>query len=188
MIQHTNLNISIPNFTADNLTGQTVIHKTTRAADLKNIYKDNESLLSLPQDEIIYEVDAYLPVDEGTLGGLFFGLTKINPGKVGDEYYMTRGHFHSLSDRGEFYWGIKGHGALILMTRDRVTRHEEMRPGTLHYIPAHTAHRVANTGDEPLSFGACWPSDAGHDYEEIEKHGFSSRLFDINGKPALVSQ
>ena len=29
------------------------------------------------------------------------------------------------------------------------------------------AHRVANTGNSVLSFAACWPSDAGHNYEEI---------------------
>ncbi len=171
-----------------NLSGQSVIHKSTRTGDLKDLFQDEGSRLLLPQDDIIYEVDAYLPVNEGTLGGLFFGLTKINPGKVGNEYYMTRGHFHTVSDRGEFYWGIQGQGALILMTRDRQTRYEAMLPGTLHYIPAHTAHRVANTGDVPLSFGACWPSDAGHDYGEIAKKGFSSRLFEVNGKPELVSK
>ena len=38
------------------------------------------------------------------------------------------------------------------------------------------AHRVVNTGDLALVFNACWPSDAGHDYHPIEKHGFRARI------------
>jgi glucose-6-phosphate isomerase len=76
---------------------------------------------------------------------------------------------------------------LILMDQNRNSWAEEMVPGSLHYIGANTAHRVANTGDENLIFGACWPSDAGHNYEEIAINGFSARLFEINNKPLLVS-
>jgi len=173
-------------FIEDTLTGKPVIHKSTRICDLKNLFRDEEARSEILQDKVIYNVEAYLPVNEGTTGGLFFGITRINPGKVGDEYFMTRGHYHALADRGEFYWGIKGTGALILMTRDRKIRYEKMYPGSLHYIPAHTAHRVANTGNELLSFGACWPSDAGHDYDEIATNGFSGSLVDVNGIPELI--
>src|SRR5690606_404218 len=146
----------------DELNGDGVIRKSTHIGDLKNMFADEAWRAQMQQDKLVYDVKAYLPVKEGTVGGLFFGITKINPGKVGDEYFMTKGHFHALSDRGEFYWGIKGTGALILMDRKRNTRIEKMQEGSLHYIPAHTAHRVANTGDDILSFGACWPADAGH--------------------------
>lgn len=175
-------------FIQDSLKGKPVIQKSTRISDLSGLFKNEQMRSEIPQDKVIYDVEAYLPVAEGTTGGLFFGITKIQPGKVGDEYFMTRGHFHALADRGEFYWGIKGRGALILMTRDREIRYEEMYPGSLHYIPAHTAHRVANTGDEILSFGAVWPSDAGHDYIEIERNGFSAYLLEVNRKPELIAK
>ena len=58
-------------------------------------------------------------------------------------------------------------------------------PGSLHYIPGGVAHRVANTGNSVLSFAACWPSDAGHNYEEIANKGFSARLVEVNGTPKL---
>lgn len=61
-----------------------------------------------------------------------------------------------------------------------------MRPGSVHYIPGRTAHRVANVGDTVLSFLACWPADAGHDYETIAAHGFGARLRAVNGRPELV--
>jgi glucose-6-phosphate isomerase len=173
-------------FLQDVLKGESVIHKKTYIRDLKGLYLDEEARVGMPQDTILYEVDAYFPVPEGTEGGLFFGITRINPGKIGNEYIFTKGHFHAKSDRGEYYWGIKGEGMLLLMDRERNCRAEIVRPGSLHYIPAHTAHRVANTGTIILSFGASWPSDAGHDYEEIFRNGFSSRLIEAEGEPQLV--
>jgi glucose-6-phosphate isomerase len=63
-----------------------------------------------------------------------------------------------------------------------------MYPGSLHYIHGYTAHRTANTGNDILSFGACWPSDAGHDYDTISKRGFSKILVQQNGQPALIDR
>ncbi|OAQ40342.1 glucose-6-phosphate isomerase [Pedobacter psychrophilus] len=184
MTTHTAL--SSITFFSDDLKGKEVINKVTSIGLLKDVFADEKSRAAIDQDKLVYEVQAYLPVQEGTLGGLYLGITKIHPGKVADEYFMTRGHFHELSDRAEYYWGIKGEGYLILMDRDRNTRMEKMTEGSLHYIQAHTAHRVVNTGNSILSFGACWPSDAGHDYKEIADHGFSARLMDQNGNPELV--
>jgi len=48
------------------------------------------------------------------------------------------------------------------------------------------AHRVANTGELVLTFLACWPSDAGHDYERIVAEGFCARLRKVRGSPTLV--
>jgi len=51
---------------------------------------------------------------------------------------------------------------------------------------ARIGHRVANTGSAPLHFAACWPSDAGHDYDSIRKYGFGARLMKVDGKAKLV--
>ena len=76
---------------------------------------------------------------------------------------------------------------LILMKHDRSrTWAEKMVPGSIHYIPGCTAHRTANTGKGTLSFGACWPSDAGHDYDTISQYGFSKILVSQGGEPVLV--
>lgn len=175
-------------FLGDELQGEEVRRKSTRIGDLTNVFLDEPARMAMPKDRLVYDVAVYFPVREGTLGGLFFGITKIHPGQVGSEYFMTRGHFHALSDRSEFYWGIRGEGILLLMDRNRKIWAERVKAGSLHYIPAHTAHRVANTGDEVLSFGACWPSDAGHDYQEIALNGFSQRLLNVHGQPRLVGE
>jgi glucose-6-phosphate isomerase len=167
--------------------GAGVITSTKNIGQLQHLFLDENARQQMDQQQQVYRVQAHLPVAEGTTGGLFMGTTWIKPGKVGNEYFMTHGHFHQLADRGEYYWGLEGNGVLLLMDEDRNTRAEYMYPGSLHYIPAYTAHRVANIGDSELSFGACWPSDAGHNYDEIKQRGFSKRLINHNGIPTLIN-
>jgi glucose-6-phosphate isomerase len=167
------------------LQGEGIIESKKCIKDLIGVFRDESACNLMDQDTLVYNVQAHLPVKEGTPGGLYFGTTIIQPGVVGDEYFMTRGHFHATSDRAEYYWGVQGSGMLILMDSDRNTWAEPMFPGSLHYINSHVAHRVANTGNTTLIFGACWPSDAGHNYAEININGFSARLIQANGKPIL---
>lgn len=168
------------------LKGKNVKESSRRMKDLKGVFMDEAVRKQLDQDELVYEVQAYLPVGEGKEGGLFFGNSTIYSGKVGSEYFMTKGHFHAIMDRAEYYWCIQGEGMLILMDENRKTWGEKMTPGSLHYIPGRIAHRVANTGNQPLRFGACWPSDAGHDYDTIATNGFGARLMEKNGLPQLI--
>jgi glucose-6-phosphate isomerase len=168
------------------MTGSPVIGQVRKLKDLTGIFHDKEAFDRMDAEQLVYTVQSWLPVAEGTPGGLFFGVSTITPGRVGNEYFMTKGHFHSKSDRAEFYWGIMGKGVLILMDRERNTWAEEVSPGSLHYIGSEIAHRLANTGDENLLVGACWPSDAGHDYEEIAANGFSACLLELDGEPKLV--
>jgi glucose-6-phosphate isomerase len=181
-------NIVFPQFIFidDNLIGDKVEKTARKIKDLKGVFSDEQSYSHIPEDSLVYEISCVFPEKEGISGGLFFGITCLYPGKVGDEYYMTKGHFHAQRDRAEFYWGIKGEGMLIMMDENRKVWAERMFPGSLHYIPGGIAHRVANTGNRLLSFGACWPSDAGHNYREILSKGFGKRLVERNGGPELI--
>jgi glucose-6-phosphate isomerase len=168
--------------------GTEVRTSITRLAQLKGIFRNQPAWESINPDTVVYSVQWHEPVIPGTAGGLSWGSTTIESGCVGDEYFMTRGHFHAKRDRGEYYTTALGTGMLVLMGEDRVARVEAMFPGSLHYIPGYTAHRTLNTGDVPLIFWACWPSDAGHDYETIARHGFSVRVMKHNGMPAIFSE
>ncbi len=170
-----------------NISGKSVINPVKKIKDLQHIFEDKKAFLKIDKEKIIYEVQVIRPVEEGRKGGLFYGKTIIHPGKVGNEYFMTKGHFHQKVDRAEFYWGIEGEGMLILMDKNRNTWAEKMYSGSLHYINGYIAHRTVNTGTTKLSFGACWPSDAGHNYQEIIDNGFSARLKEVDGKPQLIS-
>lgn len=173
-------------FTGQNLEGNGVVPSVRTLGDIIGIFEDREAASGMDMAQTAYSVSSAFPVPEGTPGGLFFGITRIMPGKVGNEYFMTKGHFHRNEDTAEFYWGVEGEGVLILMDRNRNVWAERMFPGSLHYIPGKVAHRVANIGVTPLVFDACWPSDAGHNYEEIAAGGFAMRLKEVNGFPTLV--
>ena len=116
---------------------------------------------------------------------LLYATTVLQPGQVGGEYFMTRGHFHANVDRGELMLTLSGHGALILMDRERDTWIEPMEPGSMHDIDGRYAHRVANTGNTPLVFFVSWMSDCGHDYESIREHGFGKVLVASESGPVL---
>lgn len=156
-----------------------------RLRDLEGIFEDTAAWRAMDGDTVVYSVEWEERVQEGTEAGLFWGSTVVEPGQVGEEFFMTRGHFHAKRNRGEYYTTVQGSGILLLMDEARCSRVEEMAPGSLHYIPGFTAHRAVNTGNTPLIFWACWPSDAGHDYETIAEHGFSQRVLARNGLPVL---
>lgn len=172
-------------WSSSRLHGDRVKEKVVTLGDLRNVFQDF-SACHPDTATVVYRVQWVEPVPEGTEGGLLWGNTVIEPGRVGDEYFMTHGHRHQRRDRGEFYATVSGRGALILMDPAGNTWTEPMKPGSLHYISGELAHRVANVGDTPLAFVACWPTDAGHDYETIRERGFSARLICRDGAPALV--
>jgi glucose-6-phosphate isomerase len=163
-----------------------VLESVKTLGQLQGIFANEEARAAMDPNTVVYRVQAWCPVPDGTEGGLFWGSTVVEPGQVDSEYFMTHGHFHRKRDRTEYYGTIEGEGALILMDEDRNTRMEPMCPGSLHFIPPRTAHRVANISKTPLRFVACWPSDAGHDYERIRNSGFSARLMNINRGAVLV--
>src|ERR1019366_7111711 len=159
-------------FATGALSGAGIQEVVRTLGQLEGLFRDAGAWRSLDPQTLVYRVQAFQPIPDGQPGGLFWGSTFIEPGLVGDEYFMTKGHFHALRDRAEYYVTARGEGALILMDENWRTRFEPMRAGSVHYIPARAAHRVANTGSGILSFFACWPSDAGHDYQSIGGGGF----------------
>jgi glucose-6-phosphate isomerase, archaeal len=121
-------------------------------------------------DTVIYSVHE-IPVPT-TNSNLMSSTTVIQPGKVGQEYYMTKGHFHNIRDRAEIYIGLSGEGCLVMATEDGQYTVETIRRGTINYVPGGWAHRSVNVGDEPLVFFAVYPGDAGYNYGTIEEEGF----------------
>jgi glucose-6-phosphate isomerase len=101
---------------------------------------------------------------------------------------MTRGHFHTNPERGEFMVTLAGEGALILMDRDLQSWTEPMSPGSVHNVDGRHAHRVANTGQTPHVFLVTWMSDCGHDYESIKAEGFSRILVSGSDGQSLVDR
>ncbi len=135
-------------------------------------------------DPVIYEI-LYHPF-ETSKSDMALGTSRINPGKIGDEYYMTKGHIHERDDQPEIYFCVQGEGYLLLQTRDGEFRAERWTTGTISHIPPMWAHRVVNTGKNMLVFVASYHLCAGHDYRPIEDKGFKMLVLERDGKPVLV--
>jgi len=168
------------------LSGEGIEEAVKTLGQLRGLFHDEAAWGSMDPEIEVYRVQFWKPVPDGTTGGLFWGSTVIQPGLVGDEYFMTHGHFHSIRNRAEFYATVKGTGAMLFMDESRKAWSQNMNPGSVHYIPGNVAHRVVNTGSEPLVFLASWASDAGHDYATIRTVGFSNRLVMRDGEPCLI--
>ena len=153
-----------------------------------DVFLDEPARIQMDAKQLVYSVEYWRPEDESTEGGLCWGSSTVFAGVVGEEYFMTHGHFHARRDRAEFYSTISGTGMLVLMDEQRHGSVQDMSTGSTHYIPGGIAHRVVNTGDVPLTFLACWPSDAGYDYATIADHGFSVRVLRKGGSPEVLTQ
>ena len=108
------------------------------------------------------------------------------PGKIGDEYFMTKGHFHKRPDTAELYYCIRGRGYMLMEKRDGEYTLGEMYPGSAVYVPGDYAHRSINIGDEPLISLPVYPGDAGHDYRSIEDSGFKHIVVERNSKAVVI--
>lgn len=136
-------------------------------------------------DEIIYEFHG-LPVPEHE-GDLAFGCSILNPGKVGDEYYFTKGHFHTILETGEVYYCLKGHGYMLMENPEGDWSAQELHPGEAVYVPKRYAHRSINVSpDEQLVTFFVFRADAGHDYGTIETKGYRKLLVERDGKPTII--
>lgn len=160
-------------FQNGHFTAENTINKTTHSGDLVGVFHDEAAWLALPANTPIYQVEM-LQSAQGE-GELFVGTTHLNPGRVGDEFYMTRGHFHQRREQGEVYIGLRGTGLLLLQDEQGKARLEQVSAGSVHIIPGATAHRLINTGIEVLSALAVWPTIAGHDYAALAQ-GFALRV------------
>ena len=120
-------------------------------------------------------------------GEIAHGISIVHPGKIGDEYFMTKGHFHAVLDTAEFYQCLAGNGFMVMETPEGDWAVEAMRPGVVIYIPPRWGHRSVNTGraaDLIMFFG--YPANAGHDYGSIERQGFRKLVIERDGEPAIV--
>lgn len=157
-----------------------------RLRDMTGLYADSAAEAALlDENPLIYTVynATQNPHDEGQL---LYSTTVIRPGRVGDEFFMTKGHYHAKGDRAEVYFGLQGEGYLLLQTPEGEVSAQPMTPGTAAYVPPYWGHRTINTGAENFVFLAVFPADAGYDYKTIAARGFAQILVARDGAPVLV--
>lgn len=176
---------------------------------LKHVLKDPTSLgpdlfesepegSSLRVERPVYWVFSEV-VDPEPVEG-WANVTVIAPGKLGQEYPKTFGHYHPDDAPDEIYHLIEGEGVLILQKKyiDEVGQWQQdkvaevvlikARAGDEIVIKKEYGHSWSNIGDGPLISFDNWRS--GHttaDYEVIEKmQGMAYYLIEEGGETKAI--
>ena len=155
-------------------------------SDMKGTYYDLEATQKIinEDDRVIYKVyNIDVPEEYGHLQHC---TSIIYPGRVGDEYHMTKGHFHEQENTAEIYLVLQGTGKLLMQKKDTEVKILDMQSGSISYIPPYWAHRTINTGTIPLIFFAVYPGEAGHNYGIIESKGFCKLIVERNGQIKVI--
>jgi glucose-6-phosphate isomerase len=161
--------------------------KKRMLSDMEGMYLANKVLKEMvsKHDILVYEFYE-LGIPE-KLSHIAFGTTILYPGKVANEYFMTKGHFHSIQETAEVYYCIKGKGLLLMEDPEGNVEIQEMKPGISVYVPPNYAHRTINvSNNEPLISFFAFRADAGHDYKTIETKGFRKLIIERDGKPEII--
>jgi glucose-6-phosphate isomerase, archaeal len=156
-------------------------------ADLKGLFADGAACdTELAQgNPLLYSV-SNVEAAQGD-GQLHYALGMLLPGKIGREYYFTKGHLHAWRAAAEVYLGLRGAG-LMLLEDERDSRVVPLRQDAVVYVPGHTAHRTINTGREPLLYLGVYPAGAGHDYEAIARRNFRKAVVEQAGRPIVLDR
>jgi glucose-6-phosphate isomerase len=162
-------------------------HITRRLTSLRGQFHDAaayETLLA-KEDSLVYEVyEVHRPE---VAGELLSGISIVHPGKVGSEFFMTKGHFHKVLNTAEIYYCLHGEGFMVMETPAGEAVVERLAPGKVLYVPPCWAHRsVCTSRQEDLVTFFIYPGDAGHDYGTIEKQGFRKLVVEGAGGIEIV--
>ncbi len=162
-------------------------HIQRRLSAMAGQYLDQEAYKQLltDSDALLYEVfELHRPTVPGEL---LHGISIVHPGKVGDEFNMTKGHYHEVLDTGEIYFCLKGKGFMVMETPEGEWAVEPLYPGRVLCVLPRWAHRSVNASlDEDLVTFFVYPGDAGHDYGTIEAQGFRKLVVEKDGQPVIV--
>lgn len=136
-------------------------------------------------DRLLYEV--YEIKRPEVAGEILMGVSIVHPGKVGREFFMTKGHFHTVIDTAEVYLCLKGEGYMVMETPEGETCVERLSPGKVLYVPPRWAHRsVCTSRQEDLVTFFAYPGNSGHDYGTIEQLGFRKLVVEGEGGPEII--
>ena len=160
---------------------------TRRLSALKGQFQDERAYekMILKDDPVLYEVyEIKRPEVEGEI---LMGISIVHPGKVGNEFYMTKGHFHTVIDTAEMYYCLHGEGFMVMETIDGETSVEPLSPGKVLYVPPGWAHRsVCTSRQQDLVTFFAYPGNSGHNYGTIEERGFRKIVIESDAGIEIV--
>jgi len=162
-------------------------HIERRLSDLRGQCLDQEAYAAMlaQENSLVYEV--YEIKRPEIAGEILMGVSIVHPGKVGREFYMTKGHFHTVINTAELYYCLRGEGFMVMETPEGDTDVQPLSSGRVLYVPPRWAHRsVCTSRQEDLVTFFAYPANAGHDYGTIEQLGFRKLVVDGSRGPEII--
>lgn len=159
-----------------------------RLSALRGCFADHAAYATALTDDPVLYATSGVETSSGD-GQLHYVIGVIQPGKIGDEYYMTKGHLHAWRPAAEVYIGLSGDGMMLL--QDEETGECVALPlgaERVVYVPGYTAHRTINTGSAPLVYWGVLSSAAGHDYGSVADGNFNLVVVEVDGKAEVIER
>ena len=147
-------------------------HYSKTFNELEGMYENEQEFhIMLPKwrNRVVYEVWEHRSSKNKV--DLVFGTSVMKPGRVGDEFFLTRGHLHQKSYCAETYFCLSGKGVILMESPDGKLKALKLETGQLVYVPPFWFHRSVNIGDSELVTLFTYNSDAGQNYEILKKRG-----------------
>lgn len=166
---------------------KTAVSTKRRLSNMKGMFADEGAFAKAVEggDPLVYEFYEMGAPEKAT--DIAFGTSITYPGKIGSEYFMTKGHFHTILETAEVYYTLSGEGGMLMENPEGETMFYPMKPGVALYVAPRFAHRTVNTGNVPLISFFAFRGDAGHDYGTIETKGYRKLVIEgEDGKPWVV--
>ncbi|MGB4595546.1 MAG: glucose-6-phosphate isomerase family protein [Anaerolineaceae bacterium] len=162
-------------------------HVERRLSSMDGQFLDQQAFLEMSTEESLLLYEVYELKRPETAGELLHGVSIVHPGKVGNEFFMTKGHFHTVIDTAEVYYCLQGKGYMVMETPEGEWSAESLQPGSVLYVPPRWAHRSVNVlPDSDLITFFVYPGNAGHDYGTIENQGFRKLVVDSETGPVII--
>ena len=147
-------------------------HYSKSFNELAGMYENEleyNNMLPTWRNRVVYEVWEHRSSENK--GDLVFGTSVMKPGRVGDEFFLTRGHQHQKAYCAEIYFCLSGKGVILMESPDGEIKALKLDKGQLVYVPPLWIHRSVNVGDSELVTLFTYNSDAGQNYEILKKRG-----------------
>jgi glucose-6-phosphate isomerase len=153
-----------------------------RIKDMKGYFQDEEARSLMDPETVVYRVYRKIYPE------ISYGITEIFPGKVGCEYFMTKGHFHKRIEAPGIYLCLKGLGIAVLQHKDEAypSLIAPFEKGTIALMAPYYAHRIVNIGDENLIFIGFSATDSGFMYGPLEKKGFKYLIVERENQASFL--
>ena len=157
-------------------------HYSKTFYELEGMYENEmefQKMLPKWRNRVVYEVWEHRSSENK--GDLVFGTSIMKPGRVGNEFFLTRGHQHQKAYCAETYYCLSGKGVILMESPDGEIKALKLEKGKLVYVPPLWFHRSINIGVSKLITLFTYNSDAGQNYEILTKRsGMRKRVVQKN--------